>query len=106
MSALSHNRSEQQHLALDRANEIRLARAELRRRIASGEVTVASVLLDVPAEAESWSVSEVLMAQRRWGRERAFKLLSRNHVIETKPVGKLTDRQRGLLARALSRPAR
>lgn len=105
MSALSHNRSEQQHLALDRANEIRLARAELRRRIASGEVTVASVLLEVPAEAESWAVADVIRAQRRWGRQRAMKLLARNRVSEVKPVGKLTERQRQILAAALSRSA-
>lgn len=105
MSALSQNRSEQQHLALERANEVRLARADLRRRIALGQVTVASVLLHVPPAAESWSVSEVLMAQRQWGRHRAVKLLTRTHVSEVKPVGKLTERQRRLLARALSRSA-
>jgi hypothetical protein len=87
--------------ALERANEIRLARAELKRRIAQGEVSVAEVILDSPVEAESWSVSELLMAQRRWGSERCRKFLRRNDIYELKPVGKLTHRQRVLLATQL-----
>ena len=43
-----------QHMrALARANEVRLARAELKRRITHGELTVAEVVLDSPWEAAS-----------------------------------------------------
>ncbi len=38
--------------ALERANEIRLARAAIKRRIALGEVSAAEVILDCPAAAE------------------------------------------------------
>ena len=42
-----------QHLrALDRANEVRLARAELKRRVADGEISAAEVILESPWEAE------------------------------------------------------
>ena len=84
--------------ALERANEIRLARAELKRRIADGEVSAAEVILDPPREASSWAIGELLMSQRRWGSTRCRKFLSRNQINETKPVGALTDRQRRLLA--------
>lgn len=87
--------------ALERANEIRLARAGLKRRIALGEVSAAEVLLTCPREASSWSVSDLLMSQRRWGTTRCRKFLFRNQIAETKPIGKLTERQRQLLARAL-----
>lgn len=87
--------------ALERANEIRLARAGLKRRIALGEVSAADVLLTCPEAASSWSVSDLLMSQRRWGTTRCRKFLSRNQIAETKPIGKLTERQRHLLARAL-----
>jgi hypothetical protein len=87
--------------ALERANEIRLARAGLKRRIAYGEVSAAEVLLACPREASSWPVSELLMSQRRWGSTRCRKFLSRNQILETKPIGKLTERQRRLLAEAL-----
>jgi hypothetical protein len=87
--------------ALERANEIRLGRAELKRKIAMGELTVAEVILASPKEAESWPMSELLMSQRRWGNERCRKFLKRNEIYELKPVGKLTDRQRVLLATQL-----
>jgi hypothetical protein len=87
--------------ALERANEIRLARAELKRRISVGDVSVADVILSSPKAAESWSVSELLMSQRRWGSERCRKFLKRNDIYELKPVGSLTNRQRVLLATQL-----
>lgn len=87
--------------ALERANEIRLARASLKRRIALGDVSAAEVLLACPSEAASWSVGDLLMSQRRWGTTRCRKFLSRNHIIETKQIGTLTDRQRRILAAAL-----
>jgi hypothetical protein len=88
--------------ALVRANEIRLARAELKRRIAIGETSAAEVILSSPVEAESWPMSELLMSQRRWGSERCRKFLKRNDIYELKPVGTLTDRQRALLAGQLA----
>ncbi len=91
--------SEPQRLrALERANEVRLARATLKRRIADGQVLVADVILAPPVEARSWAVGELLMSQRRWGSTRCRKFLGRNQITETKPLEKLTDRQRRLLA--------
>ncbi|MBJ7329969.1 MAG: hypothetical protein JHC95_08740 [Solirubrobacteraceae bacterium] len=91
-----------QHLqALQRANEVRLARAELKRRIGSGEVTVGQVVLSTPWEAASMSVADLLMSQRRWGRTRCRKFLSVIPLTETKTVGSLTERQRHAVATAL-----
>ena len=45
-------REPQRLRALERANEIRLARAELKRRIAGGQVSAAEVILTPPSEAE------------------------------------------------------
>ena len=47
--------------ALERANEVRLARAELKRQIAEGEVTAADVILRCPREASRWTVAELLV---------------------------------------------
>jgi hypothetical protein len=96
-------RQPQRLRALERANEIRLARAELKRRIAYGDISAAEVILDPPCAAESWEIGELLMSQRRWGSSRCRKFLLRNQISETKPVGALTDRQRRLLADQLSR---
>ena len=98
--------SEPQRLrALERANEIRLARAAIKRRIALGEVSAAEVILECPDAADTWPVGELLMSQRRWGAMRCRKFLARNQIIETKPIGSLTERQRHLLAGSLTEPA-
>jgi hypothetical protein len=87
--------------ALEQANAVRLARAELKRRIAEGEVTAAEIILTCPCEARRWTVSELLVAQRRWGVTRCRKFLERNHISEIKQIGALTDRQRRMLAAQL-----
>jgi hypothetical protein len=96
-------RQPQRLRALERANEIRLARAELKRRIAEGEISAAEIILDPPCAAISWEVGELLMSQRRWGSSRCRKFLLRSQISETKPVGALTERQRRLLADQLTR---
>lgn len=102
MTQIARSAPEPQRLrALGRANEIRLARACLKRRIAVGEVSAAEVLTACPEEASSWPVGDLLMSQRRWGSTRCRKFLARIQIIETKPIGKLTDRQRRVLAAAL-----
>jgi hypothetical protein len=96
---------EPQHLrALEHANRVRLARAELKRRIAAGDTRVPDVVMDSPWEARSMELSELLMSQKRWGRERCRRLLLSLAIPENKQVGTLTDRQRDALAAMLSAP--
>jgi hypothetical protein len=88
--------------ALARANEVRLARAQLKREVAFGEVDVAEVILACPWEAQSMAVADLLMSQRRWGQTRCQKLLAKLPISEQKTVGSMTDRQRYALAAMLS----
>jgi len=91
-----------QHMrALQRANEVRLARADLKRRVMDGEMTAAAVIVDCPWEAESMAVAELLMSQHRWGHTRARRFLAGVPMIETKTIGSMTDRQRRTLAAML-----
>jgi len=91
-----------QHLrALQRANEVRLARAELKRRVSSGETTVSEVVLTVPWETESMTISDLLTAQRRWGHTRCRRFLQGVPMSESKTVGSMTDRQRHAIASML-----
>jgi hypothetical protein len=91
-----------QHLqALQRANAVRLARAELKRRIAEGDVSAAEVILRSPWEAESMTVSDLLTSQRRWGTTRCRKFLQLVPMPENKTIGSMTDRQRRALAQLL-----
>ena len=103
MNATATTPARPQHmLALDRANEIRLARAELKRRVAFGKVDVAEVILYCPWEVQSMAVGDLLMSQRRWGRTRCRKLLAEIPMSETKTLGSMTDRQRCALASMLT----
>ena len=96
-----------QHMrALERANQVRLARAELKRRVATGQLDVATVILECPWEAESMAVADLLMSQRRWGQTRCRKFLSQIPMSEKKTIGSMTERQRRTLAAQLAPAAR
>jgi hypothetical protein len=92
-----------QHMrALERANLVRLARAELKRAIARGDLSASEVVRDCPWETESMTISELLTSQRRWGRTRARKFLLPLSLNENKQLGTLTSRQRELLSSELA----
>jgi hypothetical protein len=89
-----------QHVqALQRANEVRLARARLKRDVGQGAIGVGEVILNSPWEAASMTIAELLTSQHRWGTARSSKFLAGIGMPETKTVESLTDRQRHLLAR-------
>lgn len=95
-----------QHMqALAHANRIRLARAALKRAIAAGDLAASEVIRTCPSEVETMSVSELLRAQGRWGRTRTRKFLSAVALNENRELGRLTERQRSLLATELDRRA-
>ena len=89
-----------QHLAaLERANEIRFARAQVKRDVKAGSVPVAEALeLEC---CETMPLGELLRAQRSWGPGRVRRLLQRVPVSETKRVGTLTGRQRDMIVELL-----
>jgi hypothetical protein len=92
-----------QHMrALERANQVRLARAELKRRVATGELDAGEVILECPWEADSMAVADLLMSQRRWGQTRCRKFLSQIPMSEKKTIGSMTERQRRTLAMMLN----
>ncbi|HEY7966366.1 MAG TPA: hypothetical protein VID68_05020 [Solirubrobacteraceae bacterium] len=98
MNATAIARGPQHMRALARANQVRLARADLKRRVMEGETTAAAVILDSPWEVENMAVAELLMSQHRWGHTRARRFLSGIPISETKTIGSMTDRQRRALA--------
>ena len=91
--------------ALERANQVRLARAELKRRVALGEIEAADVILECPWEAESMAVADLLMSQRRWGQTRCRKFLAQIPMSEKKTIGSMTERQRRTLRERCSASA-
>jgi hypothetical protein len=88
-----------QHMrALELANRVRLARAQLKRRVANSELSAAEVIVSRSWETETMPISDLLQSQRRWGETRCRKFLSGIHISENKQIGSLTERQRRTLA--------
>src|ERR1700712_2864923 len=73
--------------ALERANKVRLARAELKRKVSMDETDAADVILSCPWEAHSMAVADLLMSQRRWGQTRCRKFLAQIPMSEKKTIG-------------------
>ena len=106
MPAASTVVSAPQHMqALAHANRVRLARASLKRGILGGELTAVDVIRKCPWEVDTMTVGELLRSQRRWGRTRARKFLSSLALNENRELGRLTERQRNVVATALEAKA-
>jgi hypothetical protein len=88
--------------ALELANRIRGARAELKTRVANGQLGAAEVILTCPLEVARMPVAQLLTSQHGWGDARCRALLARAAVRENKPIGSLTERQRRALAALLT----
>jgi hypothetical protein len=88
--------------ALELANRVRAYRADLKRRIATGEVEAAEIVLVCPRDAAGMTVAELLLAQRSWGRVRCRRFLRALSLREDKTVGSMTERQRRSVAGLLS----
>jgi hypothetical protein len=103
MSAASTVVSAPQHMqALAHANRVRLARASLKRAIGANMMDVTEVVRTCPWEVETMTIGELLRSQRRWGRTRVRKFLSSLALNENRELGRLTDRQRSVLAAELA----
>lgn len=96
-----------QHMeALAHANRVRLARAALKRAVAGGDLDAAAIVRERPWEAETMTVGELLRAQRRWGRTRARRFATSLSLNENRELGRLTERQRAIVASKLESMAR
>jgi hypothetical protein len=91
--------------ALDRANRIRAARAELKRQVRSGKMAAAEVVLRGSRDTETMTVGALLASQHGWGPRRSSMMLRSVCLLETKTLGSLTERQRVMLASVLGRAA-
>src|SRR4051795_11645607 len=89
--------------ALQRANEIRTARAQLKRDLKAGRVTVHDLLLEPPEYVETAKVFDMLLAVPKYGRVKVGKILNVCRISPSKTIGGLSQRQRRELAAILRR---
>jgi hypothetical protein len=89
--------SEQRLRALREANEVRSARATLKKELASGTIELAPILADSPAWLQTARVRDLLLAVPKIGSVKAGRILAHCAIAHSKTVRGLTDRQRGEL---------
>ena len=89
--------------ALQRANEIRTSRAQLKRDLKSGRASIHRLLLDPPAWVETAKVFDMLLAVPKYGRVKANKVLTQCRISPSKTIGGLSERQRSELVTMLRR---
>jgi hypothetical protein len=87
--------------ALERANRVRVARAEIKRRLRAGELEVAEAILRCSRDTDTMTVAELLVSQPGWGPNRSERMLRSVSLSERKTLGSLTERQRIMLAAML-----
>jgi hypothetical protein len=88
---------EQRRLALERANAVRIARAKLKKDLASGNAELAPLIVNPPEFAATAKVLDLLLSLPKIGQVKAHQILSHARIAPTKTLGGLTGRQRGEL---------
>lgn len=97
---------QQRRDAIKKANEVRFARARLKKDLKSRRVSVLPLLKEPPAYLESMRVFDLLMALPHVGRVKVNRLLWREQISPSKTVGGLSPRQRQCLLAAVEPYAR
>jgi hypothetical protein len=94
---------EQRMRALRRANEIRSARAKLKRDLKAGKAQIEKLLLDPPDYVLSAKAFDMILAVPKYGRVKANKILTQCRISPSKTIGGLSERQRAELVQFLRR---
>ena len=92
---------EQRFDALTKANEVRSARAHLKRDLAAGRIDLVRVLNDPPVCVHTAMVRDLLLSVPKVGPARVNRAFAQCRIADTKTVGGLSDRQRAALIRLL-----
>lgn len=89
--------------ALQRANQIRTRRAQLKRDLKAGRVSIHTLLSEPPEYLETAKVFDMLLAVPKYGRVKVGKILQTCRISPSKTIGGLSERQRNELVSLLRR---
>jgi hypothetical protein len=89
--------------ALARANHIRTQRAQLKRDLKAGRLSIHALLLHPPEYVETAKVFDMLLAVPKYGRVKVNKILTACRISPSKTIGGLSARQRSELVSLLRR---
>ncbi|HLM77294.1 MAG TPA: integration host factor, actinobacterial type [Rubrobacteraceae bacterium] len=87
--------------ALEEANRVRFARADAKRDLKSGRLTLYDLLMDPSEELKGAKVEEMLLAVRGIGRVKVNRIMREAGISRAKTLVGLTHGQRDRLIRAL-----
>jgi hypothetical protein len=104
MTTAAPERSVEQRMeALQRANEVRSRRAQLKRDLKSGREDIVALLLEPPDYLETAKLFDLMLALPKWGRVKVNKLFANCRISPSKTVGGLSERQRREVAMRVRR---
>jgi hypothetical protein len=89
--------------ALQRANDIRTRRAQLKRDLKGQRISIHALLTDPPEYLETAKVFDMLLAVPKYGRVKVNKILQQCRISPSKTIGGLSERQRTELVSLLRR---
>jgi hypothetical protein len=87
--------------ALQRANDIRSKRAQLKRDLKGNKVNIQTLLMDPPEYVQTAKVIDMLMAVPKYGRVKTNRILNQCRISPSKTIGGLSERQRAELVAQL-----
>src|SRR5438445_4794769 len=89
--------------ALQRANDIRSRRAQLKRDLKAGRQPIHELLLEPPSYLETAKVFDLLLAVPKYGRVKVNRILTTCRISPSKTIGGLSQRQRAELVALMRR---
>ena len=89
--------------ALERANEVRTKRAQLKRDLKGGRTSIHKLLLEPPEYIMTAKVFDMLLAVPKYGRVKVNKVLTQCRISPSKTIGGLSQRQRDELVALMRR---
>jgi hypothetical protein len=89
--------------ALKRANDIRSARAQLKRDLKAGRTSIHDLLDSPPEYVMTAKVFDMLLAVPKYGRVKTNRVLNQCRISPAKTIGGLSERQRKELVGLLRR---
>ena len=107
-TAMKHSSAPERSLtqrldALQRANDVRTKRAQLKKDLKGGRCSIHELLLRPPSFIETAKVIDMLLAVPKYGRVKAGKVLQQCRISPSKTIGGLSQRQRTELVSMLRR---
>lgn len=89
--------------ALQRANQIRSLRAQLKKDLKAGNASLIDIIASPPEYVQTAKVFDMLMAVPKYGKVKATRHLNACRISQGKTIGGLSDRQRAELIDLLAR---